>query len=109
MDQFTRNWYLNKYGYDFPLGEVEHPSIPDQVPVQVPPYNGFGDELDSLSQLYKLMPQRPKVDFFKAVDNDKNILRFTARLNTRVPEDVDRRFIISFYLADDSIGIYEPA
>ena len=26
-----------------------------------------------------------------------------------IPEDVDRRFIISFYLADDSISIYEPA
>jgi hypothetical protein len=26
-----------------------------------------------------------------------------------VPEDLDRRFIISFYLADDTISIYEPA
>lgn len=26
-----------------------------------------------------------------------------------MPEDVDRRFIISFYLADDTISIYEPA
>lgn len=74
---------------------------------QVPPYNGFGDERDSLAQMYKLVPQRPKPDFFKAMNNDKKILRMTARFNTRVPEDVDRRFIISFYLADDSIGIYE--
>jgi hypothetical protein len=36
-------------------------------------------------------------------------LRFTARFNTRVPEDIDRRFIISFFLADDSISIFEPA
>ena len=59
--------------------------------------------------MYRLVPQKPKINFFKAVDNDKNILRFTARFNTRVPEDIDRRFIISFYLADDSISIYEPA
>lgn len=26
-----------------------------------------------------------------------------------MPEDVDRRFIISFFLSDDSISIYEPA
>jgi len=26
-----------------------------------------------------------------------------------VPEDVDRMFIISFFLADDSISIFEPA
>ena len=43
------------------------------------------------------------------LDNDKRILRFTAKFNTRVPEDLDRRFIISFYLADDTIGIYESA
>jgi hypothetical protein len=26
-----------------------------------------------------------------------------------VPEDIDRKFIISFFLADDSISIFEPA
>jgi len=26
-----------------------------------------------------------------------------------VPEDLERRFIISFYLADDTISIFEPA
>ena len=50
-----------------------------------------------------------KGNFFKSVDNDKKILRYTARFNTKVPEDVDRRFIISFYLADDTISIFEPA
>ena len=54
------------------------------------------------------MPDKPKRDFFKYVDNDKKVLRFTARFNTRVPEDVDRRFIIAFYLADDTISIFEP-
>ena len=37
------------------------------------------------------------------------MLRFTARFNTRIPEDVDRRFIISFFLSDDTISIFEPA
>lgn len=68
----------------------------------------MGGEEDSLGYLYKLVPDRPKPNFFKQLDNDKNILRFTARFNTRVPEDVDRRFIISFYLSDDSVAIYEP-
>ena len=53
--------------------------------------------------------KKPKIDFIKYVDNDKKILRYTARFNTKVPEDVDRRFIISFYLADDTISIYEPS
>jgi hypothetical protein len=68
----------------------------------------MGQEEDSLGYIYKLVPDRPKPNFFKALDNQAKILRMTARFNTRVPEDVDRRFIISFYLADDSIGIYEP-
>ena len=81
----------------------------DAVVVQVPPHNGFGDEIDSLGYVYDLIPKKPKIDFFKYVDNDKKVLRFTARFNTKVPEDVDRRFIISFYLADDTISIFEPA
>ena len=109
VDQHTQSWYRMKYGYEFPLGNIEMPAVPKQNAIQPPPYNGFGDEIDTLGQMYRLVPQKPKIDFFKAVDNDKNILRFTARFNTRVPEDIDRRFIISFYLADDSISIYEPA
>ena len=77
--------------------------------MQVPPHNGFGDEVDSLGYVYDLVPKKPKIDFFKYVDNDKKILRYTARFNTKVPEDLDRRFIISFYLADDTISIFEPA
>ena len=109
VDQHTQTWYRMKYGYDFPLSNIEMPAVPKQQTIQPPPYNGFGDEIDTLGQMYRLVPQKPKINFFKAVDNDKNILRFTARFNTRVPEDIDRRFIISFYLADDSISIYEPA
>ena len=109
VDHFTASWYAQKYGYQFPVGGVAEPNVPKQVEGQKPPYNGFGDEIDTLGQMYRLVPQKPKIDFFKAVDNDKNILRFTARFNTRVPEDIDRRFIISFYLSDDSISIYEPA
>jgi hypothetical protein len=65
--------------------------------------------VDSLGYVYKLIAKKPKIDFFKYVDNDKKILRYTARFNTKVPEDVDRRYIISFYLADDTISIFEPA
>lgn len=109
VDKFTQDFYAEKYGYNFPISQIEYPAIPDQAPIVIPPYNGFGDEVDTLGYIYKLIPDKPKGDFFKSVDNDKKILRYTAKFNTRVPEDFDRRFIISFYLADDSISIYEPA
>merc|ERR1712127_329769 len=104
----TQRFYRENYGYDFPCGGVTQPAIPDAVARQVPPYNGFGDYEDSLGQQDRLQPKPKKVDFFKIMDNSAKILRFTACFNTRVHEDKDRRFIISFYLSDDSIGIYEP-
>ena len=59
------------------------------IDLQLPPYNGFGDEEDSLGYVYRLIPKPPKKDYFKWVDNQKN-LRFKAKLNTTKPEDVDR-------------------
>ena len=84
------------------------PAIPEAVPRLVPPYNGFGDYEDSLGQQDRLLPKPKKVNFFKIMDNSAKVLRFTSCYNTRVHEDKDRRFIISFYLADDSISVYEP-
>ena len=109
VDKFTQDYYMNTHCRSFPIGDIEQPKPRDPVVVQVPPHNGFGDEVDSLGYVYKLIAKKPKIDFFKYVDNDKKILRYTARFNTKVPEDVDRRFIISFYLADDTISIFEPA
>ena len=109
VDQFTQEFYKTKYGKHFEIGDIEYPQPREPKPLQIPPHNGFGDEIDSLGYVYKLLPEKPKKDFFKYVDNDKKILRFTARFNTRTPEDVDRRFIVSFYLSDDSISIFEPA
>ena len=109
VDSFTQEYYEAKFGRSFPAGEVEYPKAPEPVERQIPPHNGFGDEVDSLGYVFKLLPDKPKRDFFKYIDNDKTVLRFTAKFNTKVPEDVDRRFIISFFLADDSISIFEPA
>ncbi len=35
------------------------------------------------------------------------ILRFAARMDTVKQEDVERRFIVSYYLADDTVAVYE--
>lgn len=107
VDQFTQDFYKDNYKVYFTLGSVSESRPPEQVPLVIPEYNGFGDEEDTLGYVKKLLPDKPKKDFFKYVDKDKHILRYTARFNTQVPEDVDRRFIISYYLADDSLGIYE--
>ena len=109
VDDFTQKFYKDKYNQYFPLGDISEAKPPEQVPLVIPEYNGFGDEEDTLGYVKKLLPDKPKKDFFKYVDKDKMVLRYTARFNTQVPEDVDRRFIISFYLADDTLGIFEPS
>lgn len=109
VDDFTHKYYKKNFNEHFPLGGVSEGKPPEQVPLVIPPYNGFGDEEDSLGYVKKLLPDKPKKNFFKYVDNDQKVLRFTARFNTQVYEDMDRRFIISFFLADDTLGIFEPA
>ena len=80
---------------------------------EVPPYNGFGSEEDSLCSCAGLLPKPPKRDFIKFMEKDRHgldshVLRFLAKLDTNKPTDVDRRFIISYFLSDDSIHVFEP-
>lgn len=73
----------------------------------IPPHNGIGSEEDSLGYIYRLVPKPPKKDFFKWVDQ-QICLRFTCVPANPKPEDANRKFVLTFYLNDDSIQIYEP-
>ena len=42
------------------------------------------------------------------MENDHKVLRYEAVLETTNTEDRGRKFIISYRLSDDSIGVYEP-
>jgi len=106
-DEFTHAYFLDKYGIDFPVGGIENPNHPEAGNLIIPPYNGFGDEEDSLGYVYRLIPKPPKKDYFKWMDNQL-YLRFRAKMNTTNPEDKNREFIISFFLHDDTVLIYEP-
>lgn len=46
----------------------------------LPPYNGFGSLEDSKQSCLSLIPQPPKKDFIKMLENDGKILRFAARM-----------------------------
>ena len=39
---------------------------------------------------------------------ESNVLRFVAKMDTTRPIDMDRRFIVSYFLSDDTILVYEP-
>ncbi|XP_033979572.1 LOW QUALITY PROTEIN: EF-hand domain-containing family member C2 [Trematomus bernacchii] len=113
-DDFTKEHYRSKYGIEeFTPLQYKGPVAP-KPPRLVPPYNGFGSEEDSLSSCQGLLPKPPQKDFRKFMDKDRcglesNILNFRAKTVTSDPVDRERVFVISFYLSDDSISVFEHA
>ncbi|XP_075706870.1 EF-hand domain-containing family member C2 isoform X2 [Rhinoderma darwinii] len=112
-DEFTKNYYRTKYGIeDFTPVQNKAPQ-PLKIEKQIPPYNGFGSEEDSLCSCLGLLPKPPQRDFKKFMEKDRNgldsnVLRFVAKLITDNPIDKERTFIISFFLSDDTIAVFEP-
>ncbi|KAL9652806.1 hypothetical protein ABK040_010838 [Willaertia magna] len=107
-DEFTRQYYNEKYGITdlSPIEIKDSPKMP--VSIDAPPYNGFGDEEDSLGSWKYLVIKPPKKDVKKYIENDKKQLRFGAVLDTDQPEDKGRRFILTYYTSDDTLSIFEP-
>ncbi|KAK3586545.1 hypothetical protein CHS0354_022677 [Potamilus streckersoni] len=112
-DEFTQEYYRTKYGIqDFSSIQYKNDSYTSQ-PRQWPPFNGWGSEEDSLCSCMGLLPKPPKRDFIKFMEKDRrgldsNVLRFLARMDTTRPIDMERRFIISYFLSDDTIVVFEP-
>jgi len=107
-DDFTRNWFESQYKIKQPA-KITIPCM-DTPPKQpeIPPYNGFGSLEDTVQNCLSLIPQPPKKDFIKMLENDNKTLRYLASMVPIRPEDKKRRFIINYRLADDMISIYEP-
>uniref|UniRef100_A0A665UB15 EF-hand domain-containing family member C2 n=1 Tax=Echeneis naucrates TaxID=173247 RepID=A0A665UB15_ECHNA len=111
-DNFTKDYYRSKYGIeDFTPVHYKAPVAPKPRRF-VPPYNGFGSEEDSLSSCLSLQPKPPRKDLKKIIKKDRcglesNVLIFRAKMVTANPVDRARVFIISFYLSDDSISVFE--
>lgn len=112
-DEFTKEYYKTKYA----IADMQPITYKQQSCTrrerEVPPYNGFGSEEDSLCSCMGLLPKPPRRDFIKFMEKDRhgldsNVLRYLARLDTTKPIDQDRRFIISYFLSDDTILVFEP-
>lgn len=108
-DEFTKEYYRKNYGItNFePIKVGEEP--PKKIVIEPPPYTGFGSEEDSLVSWKYLVLKPPKKDIIKYIKNDRKCLRFSAKLISNIPEDQDRKFVITFHLADDTLSIFEPA
>ena len=68
-DQYTKNWYKKHLSIDqvsVKLQEPEHV----RYELVIPPYNGYGNEEDSLGSVYSLDPKPPKKDINKMFAED---------------------------------------
>lgn len=107
-DPFTRQFYKDKFGMpDLPPVDVTKKE-PPPVKQELPPYNGYGLIEDSAQNCFALIPKAPRKDVVKMLMNDNKVLRYLAALESPIPEDKDRRFVFSYFLATDMISIFEP-
>jgi hypothetical protein len=108
FDNFTKAFYWKNFNItEFPEIDVEVQK-PELAKMEIPPYNGYGTLEDSLQSCMTLIPQPPNKDFIKMLENDGKVLRYECKLDSHKPEDVGRRFILHYRLADDMCTIYEP-
>lgn len=112
-DNFTKEYYKTKYGVENFTPVTYKTDAYKPMSREWPPYNGWGSEEDSLCSCMGLLPKPPKRDFIKFMEKDRrgldsNVLRFLAKMDTTKPIDMERRFIISYFLSDDTILVFEP-
>ncbi|XP_055545172.1 EF-hand domain-containing family member C2 [Wyeomyia smithii] len=112
-DNFTKVYYTTKFGVeDFtPIQgySVRKNKFQQQwrKERQLPPYNGWGSHEDSEGNCITVEPTPPKIDFRKFVVYDRCNLRFGAHMISNIVENNDRFFVITYYLSDDTISVYE--
>ena len=63
---------LFHFAEDFP--PIKYKADPSSAPSrEIPPYNGFGSEEDSLCSCLSLIPKPPKRDFIKFMEKDRSV------------------------------------
>ena len=121
-DESTRGYYVTQLGRT--LAEMAPREIPysrgsGRPPSALPPpHNGFGSETDSLRNcsLTSLIPKRAPFDVHNFQKNDGVVYAFEAKFASRAEShdgggpssDAERRFVITFYLVDNTVSVYEP-
>jgi Ca2+-binding EF-hand superfamily protein len=107
-DAFTREYLAKKFGVtDYRPIDYTIPAKP-KVAREPPPYNGFGDEEDSLGSCQRLDLKPPKKDGVRFAKFGNSGVKFVMKLDNGVATDDIRRFVLTCFLADDTICIFEP-
>ena len=106
-DAFTKKYYERVHCIqqnDVKLRQEEVKATKQEMP----PYNGFGGEEDSLANCLSLIPKPIHQDMHRFLKNRGKVLRFKARFADPSPEDAGRFFVISYFMDDETTSVYEP-
>ncbi|KAI9105373.1 hypothetical protein DFS34DRAFT_6512 [Phlyctochytrium arcticum] len=131
-DEFTKEYYYEKYGVetfdpvrleDFETTDAD-PVAADLLPKAVvqanyelllppspltpAPMGGAAAPVTPTAVTMIGASAPPKKDFKKLMLYDSVVLRFAAVLRSNRQVDRDRRFVVSLYVADDTVSVFEP-
>ncbi|TPX63615.1 hypothetical protein SpCBS45565_g06487 [Spizellomyces sp. 'palustris'] len=130
-DDFTKDYYYEKYGVETfdPVRIEDYEQHDSDMAASDIPQNVVQGNYElllppspltpaSVGQANAPMPTTavpmigasvpPKKDFRKLMLYDGVVLRFSAVLRATKQVDRDRRFVVSFYVADDTVSVFEP-
>ena len=62
--------------------------------MKIPPYNGFGSEIDSLGNCFNLIPKPPKIDLAKKFMYNRVILRFLCKKISNNNSEYNKNFLL---------------
>lgn len=111
-DKFTREYYQQKYGIE-EFVPIERPKevrwLSGYVEREIPPYNGWGSFEDSEANCHSIQPKAPQRDMKKFLTLGNSNLRFKAQMISTIEDDANREFIVTYYLSDDTVSVFEIA
>ena len=108
MDPNARRFY-EQHGIEQGPNEYEYGEKANRPELQPPPYTGYGDKEDSDLNWKRLLPKQPKKDYNQFIGKDGQVLRYTAKLVSSNPDDRMRNFVITYFLNDDTLRVFEPS
>ena len=117
-DAFTREFYIEKLGMSSesfkPIDVNPKKMVVHVQPKEIKHAFSIGNDEEALQAQKSLVLKPPKKDMKKFVLNDGKLLRYVAKL-IDTPEfplksryDAEREFVVTYYLVDDTILIFEP-
>jgi hypothetical protein len=79
---------------------------------EVPEHNGIGSEEDSMQSVRSLISKPPmkKAGKYSRPQTsvvDSMTMRFAAQFQTTHKDDAKRRFLVSYYIDDDTVSVFE--